>query len=460
VRKYLAWLQLLIMLMLYGPSAYALDLLQAWHSAVANDKDYAVAQAEHGVVAPKQKQAQALWRPNLIASGALGVGFQDTNTDGAQFSTPAFGRSNDVSFNTSINGGLASRIALTANQPIYDPKRRAEQQQLLKSADLSELEWQSSRQSLMLKVAQQYFDAAVAQKNLQVMQQQVSFIQKIAVEMQDRFNIGSSPVTDTHEAEARLAAMQALALSAELDLENKKNILADTIGQSPDNIVALLPQTKLNQVSTLPLDTWINQAQSDNFSIRMHEIQAQIAEQEAKKHSFKSSIKLDAIAQYARDELDGSGSYGAANSQQTNAIIGLQVAIPLSTGGYRESKQEEAVQLLTKANLEVERGRQQVVQQIRQTYLNINIGKSRLNALQQSLKAGQLRLDATKLGRQVGDRTTLDVLNAENEVATTQLNLVQEQASILMNRLQLSALAAELDEGVLSEINQYLVLQQ
>jgi outer membrane protein len=454
------WIPLLITLMLYDPSAYALDLLEAWHSAVANDKDYAVAQAGRGVVAPKQKQAQALWSPNVVASGTVGMGFQDTVTEGAQFSTPAFGRSNDVNFNTSINGGLANRFALTANQPIYDPKRRAEQQQLLKSADLVELEWQASRQSLMLKVAQQYFDAAIAQKNLQVLQQQVSSIQKIAVEMRDRFNIGSSPVTDTHEAEARLAAMQAQQFSAELDLENKKNMLADTIGQSPDSIVALLPQAKLNQVSTLPLDVWINQAQSDNFNVRMNEVQVQLAEQEAKRHSFKSSIKLDAIAQYSRDELDGSGSYGAANSQQTNAIIGLQVAIPLSTGGYREAKQEEAVQLLTKANVEVELSRQQVVQQIRQTYLNVNIGKSRLSALEQSLKAGQLRLDATKLGRQVGDRTTLDVINAENEVATTQLNLVQAQADILMNRLQLSALAAELDESVLSEINQYLVLQQ
>lgn len=454
------WIPLLITLMLYDPSAYALDLLEAWRSAVANDKDYAVAQAGRGVVAPKQKQAQALWRPNVMASGTVGMGFQDTVTEGAQFSTPAFGRSNDVNFNTSINGGLANRFALTANQPIYDPKRRAEQQQLLKSADLVELEWQASRQSLMLKVAQQYFDAAIAQKNLQVLQQQVSSIQKIAVEMRDRFNIGSSPVTDIHEAEARLAAIQAQQLSAELDLENKKNMLADTIGQSPDTIVALMPQTKLNQVSTLPLDVWINQAQSDNFNVRMSEVQVQLAEQEAKRHSFKSSIKLDAIAQYSRDELDGSGSYGAANSQQTNAIIGLQVAIPLSTGGYREAKQEEAVQLLTKANAEVELSRQQVVQQIRQTYLNVNIGKSRLSALEQSLKAGQLRLDATKLGRQVGDRTTLDVINAENEVAATQLNLVQAQADILINRLQLSALAAELDESVLSEINQYLVLQQ
>jgi outer membrane protein len=460
VIKLRTWLPLLIALATYQPSAYALDLLQAWQSAIANDKDYAVAQAGYAVLAPKQQQAQALWRPNVMVSGTLGVGFQDSNMQGAQFSTPAFGQSNGVNFNTSINGGLSSRLALTANQPLYDAKRRAEQQQLLKSADLTELEWQAQRQSLMLKVAQQYFNVALAQKNLQVMQQQVSSIQKIAVEMRDRFNIGSSPITDMHEAEARLAAMQAQQLSAQLDLENKRNILADTLGQAPESIITLLPQTQLNQVNTSPLDVWLDQAKLDSFNVRMNQVYAQIAEQEAQKYSFKSSIKLDAIAQIARDELDGSGSYGSANNTQTNAVVGVQVSMPLSTGGYREAKQDEATQLLSKANLEVDRSRQQAAQQIRQTYLDMNISKSRLDALQQSLKAGQLRLDATKLGRQVGDRTTLDVLNAENEVAATQLNLVQTQVAVLMSRLQLSALTAALNEAVLSEVNQYLVVQQ
>lgn len=448
------------MLLAHSTAANALDLMQAWQSAVTNDKEYAVAQAGYGVMEPKQQQAQALWRPNVFLNGTVGGGYQDTRTNGAQFSTPAFGRSNDVNFNTSINAGLASRIALTATQPLYDPKRRAEQQQLLKSADLTELEWQAAKQSLMLKVAQQYFDVAVAQKALEVTRQQTASVQKIAVEMHDRFNIGTTPITDTHEADARLAAMQAMQLSAEMDLQNKRNLLADTTGLAAESLTALLPQNVSNEAKAAPLDGWISTGASGNYQVRMSEIAADVAAQEAKKHAFASTVKVDAIAQAARDELDGHGSYGASETRQTNAVVGLQVSVPLFTGGYRDAKEAEAMQLVTKAQAETERNRQQVVQHIRQTYLNLTTDESRLKALQQTLQANKLRLDATRLGRQVGDRTTLDVLNAENEVANAELNVVLAQVNLLMNQLQLEALSGKLDEKVLSSINMKLTTKQ
>ncbi len=444
----------------HSPAAHALDLMQAWQSAVTNDKEYAVAQAGYGVVSPKQQQAQALWRPNVYLNGTVGAGYQDTRTNGAQFSTPAFGRSNDVNFNTSINAGLANRIALTATQPLYDPKRRAEQQQLLKSADLSELEWQAAKQALMLRVAQQYFDVAVAQKALEVTRKQTESVQKIAVEMHDRFNIGTTPVTDTHEADARLASMQAMQLSAEMDLQNKRNLLADTTGLSVESLTALLPQNVVNEARATPLDSWMSEGASGNYQVRMSEVAADVAAQEAKKYAFASTVKVDAIAQAARDELDGHGSYGSSDTRQTNAVIGLQVSVPLFTGGYRDAKQAEAMQLVTKAQAETVRNRQLAAQQIRQTYLSLTTDESRLKALQQTLDADKLRLDATKLGRQVGDRTTLDVLNAENEVANAELNVVLAQVNLLMNQLQLEALSGKLDEKFLSSINSNLITKQ
>lgn len=444
----------------YSPTASAIDLMQAWQNALTNDKEYAVAQAGYGVVGPKQRQAEALWRPNVMLNGTVGAGYQDMNTDGARFSTPAFGKSNDVQFKTSINAGLASRIALTATQPLYDPKRRAEQAQLFKSADISELEWQAARQALMLKVAQQYFDVAIAQKNVEVTRQQTASIENIAVEMHDRFKIGSTPITDTHEADARLAAMQALLVSAEVDLQNKRNLLADTTGLQSEALSATLPQRTENTASAKPLDSWMNEAVKGNFNVRMSEAAAEVAAQEVKKHAFASSIKLDAIAQAARNELDGHGSYGASDIRQTDAVIGLQVSVPLSTGGYRDAKEAEASQLVIKANAETEHNRQLAMQQVRQTYLSLAAEESRIKALQQTLEADKLRLDATRLGHQVGDRTTLDVLNAENEVASAQLNLVSAQVNLLMNQLQLAALAGKLDEEVLSSINTTLTIKQ
>jgi outer membrane protein len=208
------------------------------------------------------------------------------------------------------------------------------------------------------------------------------------------------------------------------------------------------------------VDTLIDQSEAENLTVQLSKINANLANLESHKHHWESSVKLDAIGQVSHDELIGNGSYGSASARATNALIGLQVSIPLSTGGYREAKLEENIQLANQAQIDVDRTRQQIAQKIKQTYLQISIGKSRLTAISQALQAGEMRLDATRLGRQVGDRTTLDVLNAENEVAISQLNLVQEQVNLLMNQLQLSALIGRLDKDVLSEVNQFLTSEK
>lgn len=433
--------------------AQAIDLLQAWQGAVGNDRAYAVAEAGHGVTAPRQKQAAALWRPNLTLNAGAGYGRDNSDTRGAYFAGPGFGQSEDIAFSTSVNSGTTHNWALTATQPLYDPKRRAQQQQLLMSADQSDLEWGATRQSLMLGVAERYFDLALAQESLRVLQQQQQAMQKLAVEMRDRFQLGATPITDTHESEARLAAVEAQVLYAQMELETRRNILADTTGYAPEQLSALLPQRVSDSLLQKPLEQWLADAEGGNFDIRMKAIAGDLARQEAKKYALESSVKLDAIAQAGRDYISGSGDFGSASNAQTSGMIGLQVSVPLYTGGYRSAREEEAVQLADKADAEVALARQQAAQAIRATWLNLKAGSGRLQALTQALEASRLRLDATTLGHQVGDRTTLDVINAENDVASAELALMQAKVNQVLNQIRLAALAGKLDEEVLNIFN-------
>jgi outer membrane protein len=127
--------------------------------------------------------------------------------------------------------------------------------------------------------------------------------------------------------------------------------------------------------------------------------------------------------------------------------------VPLFTGGMRSARQEEAVRLEEKARAEVERARQQVRQQTRSAWLALETGQARLDALSDALTATSARLDATLLGQQVGDRTTLDLLNAQNDASSAELALVQARTELLLNRLRLAALAGELDEAQLQKVN-------
>ncbi len=163
-------------------------------------------------------------------TASVGVATSETDAQGAQFSAPGLGQSNGVAFSTSVTNGTSGRWAIAAALPLYNPERRAQQQQLNLSADGAELEWQAAAQTLMLRTAERYLDLALAEEAVRVLKRQQDAVQRAATEAQDRFKLGSIPVTDTHEARARLASLRAQVLAAETDLQLKRNLLADSTG--------------------------------------------------------------------------------------------------------------------------------------------------------------------------------------------------------------------------------------
>jgi outer membrane protein len=185
----------------------------------------------------------------------------------------------------------------------------------------------------------------------------------------------------------------------------------------------------------------------------MQAAQVQLAQQEVAKFSALGSSTLDVVAQAGQDRLSGSGDFGSASNTSNQRMLGLQWTLPLYTGGYRSARQEEALRLEDKARAELERSRQQISQQTRGTWLALQSGTARLAALNAAHQASMARLDATRLGRQVGDRTTLDFLQAQNDASSAALALVQARCDLLLNRLQMDAWLGQLDAAHLESVN-------
>lgn len=133
--------------------------------------------------------------------------------------------------------------------------------------------------------------------------------------------------------------------------------------------------------------------------------------------------------------------------------------MPLYSGGWRGAKQTETQRLAEKAATDAERGAQQVALQTRAAWLGLTVGAGRIKALADALAASRSRLDATRVGREAGERTTLDLLNAENDAAGAELALLQARIKMLLDRLRLEALAGQLDETALSAVNSTLAAQ-
>jgi outer membrane protein len=438
-------------------TANATDLLQVWQAARQHDPQGAVIDASRAASAAQREQAAALWRPNLGLSATAGVASANSRMEGAQFAAPpGFPATTGVSFGTSVNGGTATRWALNARQPLYNVERQAQRQQLVISADSAEIQWQAAQQDWMLQTTQRYFDTVLAERRLALLKQQQSAVDKALTEAKDRFALGDIPITDTHEASARARGLQAQAVAAASELELARQMLADITGLPSADLQWQAPSSRGLNATVDPLPHWLSLAQQDNPTLLLQQAQADAAREEVRKHSATASPTLDLIAQATLDRLNGNGDFGSASNTQSQQMIGVSLNVPLYTGGWRSAKQEEALRLEDKARAEVERTRLQVGQLTRAAWLSLQSGQARLVALDEAVTAQQARLDATRIGRQVGDRTTLDLLNAENDASAADLALLQARIDTLQSRLRLDALVGRLDTQRLQVINDAL----
>ncbi len=442
-----------VLLLAGAQGAFAADLIDAWRAAQTNDLEFVAAQSARQAGEARRQQGASLWRPSLLLTGTVGKANNETSTTGAQFSAPGFGTVDGASFDTSINNGNMTRWALEARQPLVSRERDAQKRQLELSADVADLEWQSAQQALMLRTAERYFDAALAAESLRVLRRQQAAVERTATEIRDRFRLGDVPVTDTHEAAARAEAIRADVLAAETNLQLKQAALADVTGLPPTEWQGLLPAGAAVPKDVPPLAQWLADAKASNLQWRVQTAGTEAARQEAARYSAQAAPTLDLVAHVGQDRLNGGGDFGPASNNLSNAMIGVQLTVPLYTGGYRSARQDEALRLADKAATDTDRIAQQVALQTRAAWLGLTVGASRTAALAESLKATLSRLDATRVGRQVGDRTTLDLLNAENDAARAELALLQARVSLLLDELRLAALAGRLDEAQLQAVN-------
>ncbi|PUE48408.1 TolC family protein [Limnohabitans sp. 2KL-51] len=440
---------------LFVPSAQALDLLQTWEQARQHDPQMQVVQATRSTVQAYEAQAHSLWRPVVMGSATVGAMSSETRTTGAQFAVggqpPMPG-----SFATSASAALSTRWSLQAKQPLYSPERQAQQAQLQHAAGVAEWRADLAQQQFMLLTVQRYFNVLLAERQLQVLKSQHVAVQRSLTEAQDRFAIGDLPVTDTHEAAARASGLQAQWLAADSELQMARQVLAESTRLPTETLKPLTPKAAESAAASPPLDQVLAQVREANTGLRLKKAQWDVARQEVKKHQARGGITLDLVAQAGRDRLSGDGDFGPASNTQSQQMVGLSLNVPLYTGGYRSAKLQEAVSAQAQAEAEYELTVQQTQQQARSVWLALQTGPARLSALQASWKASTARLDATRLGRQVGDRTTLDLLQAQNDAAQSELGWLRAQTELLLTRLQLDALTGSLSVQSLQGLNAQL----
>ena len=179
----------LLVAALCTPAAQALDLLQIWEQARQHDPQMQVVHATRSSVQAFEAQAQSLWRPVVMGSATVGAMSAETRTTGAQFAVggqlPMPG-----SFATSASAASSTRWSFQAKQALYNPERQAQQAQLQQAAGVAEWRADLAQQQFLLLTVQRYFHVLLAERQLQVLKNQLAAVQRSLTEAQDRFAIG------------------------------------------------------------------------------------------------------------------------------------------------------------------------------------------------------------------------------------------------------------------------------
>lgn len=453
----LTWLGCALLTVLWQSAAAAepLDLLETWRLAVSNDPQYRAEQATAAAASEHLQQARSLWLPTVGASATAGRGGSKTSTQGAQFITPAMS-SEQVEFNNSIRGGDLYSYELGIKQPLLDRARLAQSRQLRLSAQVAEVQWQNAQQNLMLKTVERYFSVLLAREQVGFLTQQQAQVDLLQQETQSRYELGDRPVTDSYAALAQAQSLQAQVLAAQMQESLAVADFADLTAETPQTLLKLPLAEPLKAPELAPLNDWLSDVLVLNPLLRMHEKGVNIAAEQVAEYSSWSTPTVDLVGRLAHEQLDGSGKYGSALNKSDVWMVGVQVNIPIFTGGYRSAKHREALHLQDQNLAEGDVLRQQVKQQTRAAWLGVQVSAQQVQALQKALLANNERLASTRLGHELGDNTTLERLDAETKVAQVQFELLQAKVALIVHQLQLAALVGALDEAHLLQANQYL----
>jgi len=430
------------------------DLMAAWEAAQRHDPVLAAARAELDAGAARSRQGRALSLPTITVGGTVGYGALIQNTAGAQFTAPGLGTVNGADFRTDIGDGTASGWKITAEQPLYNAERRASARQLSLSADRAEVALKLARSDLMLRTARAYFAVLLADDALTETQRQRAAAARALEVAQGIYDEGKLPVTDRDEAQARHDAVVARESAAHDALALAQATFTDLTGLPADALRRVVASRGLRPFPAGHLEQWLGKTDRASPEVALQALTRDIAQQEIDKWSAQAAPTLSLIAQAGGDRVSGSSAYGGTGIVSgSTSVIGVQLSIPLYTGGMRSARSDEAVALAEKARYDVEATRRAVARDTRGAWLGATGGMSRIPAYERAIASARLRVDATEMGREVGARTTLDLLNAQADLFRAERELAQAKVQVLLDRLALARAAGELTDEELRSVN-------
>lgn len=442
------------------------NLLEIYEKALQNDPQIREAEANRLATMEAKPQARAALLPQLTASGEVSrldsevgrVQLQAINAQDPQ--SPLF----PFTVRTEADEVESVQYAIRLTQTLFRWDRWVALKRADKEVAQAEVDFKAAQQDLVARAAQRYFDVLAAQDTLEAAQATLEAFSRQLEQADKRFEVGLVAITDVQESRAARDQASAAVIAAKRTLASSQEFLRELTGAAFSVLAEPGQDMPLKTPEPATEDAWVNAALQQNLSLMSARLATDIAKDDVRSARSGHLPTLDLVAQSSRDEDTGDSTTfrggiptpSSADGESNSDLIGLQVTVPIFSGGNTSSQIRQRVYLHRAARERSERIARETERQARDAYLGVVSEISRVQALRQALESSRTALQATEAGFEVGTRTTVDVLDARRRLFEAQTNYARSRYDYIVNVLRLKLAAGSLEQKDLEEVNGWL----
>lgn len=424
-------------------SASALGLLQAYDAALQNDPTYRSAIHENEAGQQNRQLGRSALLPNLAAS------YSNTKNR-ADNTAPNF-----LGQETTTHPQYRSATGvLQLRQSILNLEGIARYQQGVAQSDYSDAVFSSRSKDLLLRLVGAYADAQYAEDQLALaVAQRDTYAEQMRVN-ERMFKSGEGTKTDMLETRAKYDVAEAQVIEARDNQTTARNTLAAIVGSEVTQLDPLSTDFAVLPLQPAAFDDWKALALSNNADIAAQGYAVEASRQDINRNRAGHTPRLDFVASLSKNKGETLNTY---NQDSTVRSVGIQLNIPLYSGGYVNAATSQSVANYEKAKSDLEAKTKQVLVELRKQYSLVLSGASRIDALTKSVESASLLVKATEQSIKGGVRINLDLLNAQQQLFAARRDLAQAKYNYLLSYLRLRNAAGTLNTDDLHKVAGYFV---
>ena len=358
-------------------------------------------------------QALSGYRPRVAVTASAGYQYTDTLT--TQGGTP------DTLVRTGIHGANPPRsVGATVTQTLFNGQQTANRTRAAESQVSGAREaLRVLEQSVLLSAATIYMDYLRDSAIVEVQKSNVRVLEQTLKQTRDRFNVGEVTRTDVAQSEAQLAAGKTQLLTAEANLNTTRSNFRRIIGNEPQNLAPGSPVDRYLP-STLPASVELGLTQNPNVTASMFGIDVSYLQVKVAEGALLPTVTLQAAVQQSYESTQTlQRSFGASAT--------AQLQVPIYQGGAEYSLIRQSKETLAQQRLVLEQTRDQTRANVVTAWGQLQAGKAQVASAQSQVAASEIALNGVREEAKAGQRTTLDVLNAQQALVNARVALVTAQ---------------------------------